>query len=249
VFTGLCAIAALWIVVYWWWEPRGPRITFDDGTPAPSRSLRERVPAAVEVSTPERSESISRASEGVRAPLSPPGASGFVAPKFRTYIIKPGDTLVGIAKRELGSERLAESISRANPLKDTEKLRAGHLLKLPIDPDNIQGKRIASTAPSPANRVSAAPTTKPVSSEPAASIVQTRVSQSAPVSVPPPLPASASAPAGEEYTVKSGDTLSRISQAHYGTTAMAAAIAQFNGLADPDSLRLGQRLRLPPKSN
>ncbi len=47
--------------------------------------------------------------------------------------------------------------------------------------------------------------------------------------------------AGGAYTVASGDTLSAIGAAH-GTTAQA--LAQRNGIADPDAITPGQQLAL-----
>ena len=51
-----------------------------------------------------------------------------------------------------------------------------------------------------------------------------------------------------ELTVQPGQTLSGIAQARYGTAGrrVVQALAEYNGLADPDSLRAGARLRLPP---
>jgi nucleoid-associated protein YgaU len=47
--------------------------------------------------------------------------------------------------------------------------------------------------------------------------------------------------------VQSGDTLSRLCQAHYGTSRpdVVQALAAYNGLKDADSLRAGQTLNLP----
>lgn len=49
------------------------------------------------------------------------------------------------------------------------------------------------------------------------------------------------------YTVQAGDTLSRISREVYGTTGRWADIFEANRdqLASPNSLRVGQRLRIP----
>jgi nucleoid-associated protein YgaU len=255
VFVGLSALAGLWIVVYWWWEPRGAKITFDDGSPVPrTLKLSEQVPPpAVELSRLADQSVDSRATS--RMSSLNVKSDTVVPPKFRDYTVKPGDTLAGIAKRELGSERYAEAIARSNPFKDTEKLKAGRVLRLPLDPQNIQGKKVA------ASEASVPPAKSPGIDSLASRITSARATGSDPparisepekkvVSVPVPIAAplaKATQPPAEEYTVKSGDTLSKISQAHYGSTAMASSIAKFNGLSDPDSLRLGQKLRLPPK--
>ena len=54
---------------------------------------------------------------------------------------------------------------------------------------------------------------------------------------PPPAPSS-----GGSYTVKSGDTLSGIAS-RYGTTV--SALAQLNGISNPNLIYVGQVLRLP----
>ena len=69
----------------------------------------------------------------------------------------------------------------------------------------------------------------------------------APAPAPQPLP---EPPAAREFelTVSPGQTLSAICKAHYGTASVALveALARFNQLASADSVRAGQKLRLPP---
>jgi nucleoid-associated protein YgaU len=49
------------------------------------------------------------------------------------------------------------------------------------------------------------------------------------------------------YTVESGDTLSHIALRYYGSAGKTAymKIAEANGLADPNKIRVGQRLKIP----
>ena len=47
------------------------------------------------------------------------------------------------------------------------------------------------------------------------------------------------------YVVKSGDNLSNISKSFYGTANEYNKIAQANGLASPDLIRVGQQLKIP----
>jgi nucleoid-associated protein YgaU len=49
----------------------------------------------------------------------------------------------------------------------------------------------------------------------------------------------------QPYTVQSGDNLSRIAKRFYGTPNKYTGIAQANGIANPDLIRVGQQLRLP----
>ena len=51
-----------------------------------------------------------------------------------------------------------------------------------------------------------------------------------------------------ELVVQTGQTLSGIAKTHYGTAGgdLVRALAEYNGMDDPDRLRLGQDLSLPP---
>ena len=57
-----------------------------------------------------------------------------------------------------------------------------------------------------------------------------------------PTPAPTATPAGVAYTVKSGDTLSKIAAANGSTVD---AIVKANNLSDPDKLQVGQQLTIP----
>lgn len=62
-------------------------------------------------------------------------------------------------------------------------------------------------------------------------------------SVPSGNPSSGSASSAEQvYTVKEGDTLSKIA-AKYGTTYQK--LASYNGIADPNKISVGQKIRIP----
>lgn len=51
--------------------------------------------------------------------------------------------------------------------------------------------------------------------------------------------------ASRSYTVKRGDTLSKIAASQLGSYKRASEIAKLNNLRDPNSLKVGQVLRLP----
>jgi nucleoid-associated protein YgaU len=55
---------------------------------------------------------------------------------------------------------------------------------------------------------------------------------------------------GQTYTVKAGDTLSKISKDHYGDSNQYMAIfyANRSALKDPDKIQVGQQLTIPAKS-
>jgi LysM repeat protein len=61
----------------------------------------------------------------------------------------------------------------------------------------------------------------------------------------------AQAPQGQTYTVKSGDTLSKISRQFYGDASeyMRIFYANRDKLRDPDRIQAGQQLIIPPDTD
>jgi LysM repeat protein len=51
--------------------------------------------------------------------------------------------------------------------------------------------------------------------------------------------------AEQPYTIKSGDNLSHVAQRFYGAASKYTQIAQANGIADPDKIKVGQAISLP----
>ena len=49
----------------------------------------------------------------------------------------------------------------------------------------------------------------------------------------------------QEYTLVSGDNLTKISKLFYGTPNKYEAIAKANGIADPNKIQVGHTLKLP----
>lgn len=215
-----CFLAALWVLVYWLWQPARPGVSFaraDNAEPAltpdpgsadaPAIQERAQTPAVRDPLDPSGPQAAPPA-----APLSPgpslldPTPS---VPVFRDYTIREGDTFESIAARELGSRALHEAIARANPLKDPRRLRVGEVIRLPLDPQNVQGPGAAPGSP-----------------------VQEAVAQG-PVT----------------YTVEPGDSLSKISQLFYGTVRHADLIFRANRdvLRSVDDVRAGQVIRIPPR--
>jgi len=50
---------------------------------------------------------------------------------------------------------------------------------------------------------------------------------------------------GAQYTVQSGDNLSKISKTFYGNPNQYQKIAEANGISNPDLVRVGQQLQIP----
>jgi nucleoid-associated protein YgaU len=159
---------------------------------------------------------------GGAAPVKVP--SGTEPPAFREYTIRAGDTFEKIAQREYGSRARARSVAQANPLRDPRRLKPGDVIRLPIDPDNVQGRRAGGAAPTPGT--------------PSATPQEAR-------------PGSTQDPSGDAtvaYVVKRGDSLSSIAKAYYGSEAFSEFIFESNRdvLRSPERLSIGDTLRLPP---
>ena len=53
----------------------------------------------------------------------------------------------------------------------------------------------------------------------------------------------------QDYTVQPGDNLSKISKHFYGDANKYPVIAKANNLADPDKIKVGQKLVIPRSVN
>src|SRR5205085_1771301 len=135
VFGGMAALAVIWIFVYWWWEPRGGAITFDQtshaGAVLPAEPPGVSAPPAGPNLDPAPREG-DLSSTLPRHVTPPPSLPAVIPPQFRQYTVKSGDTLARIAERELGSRAYVDAIIQSNPLTSPENLtRVGRQIRLP----------------------------------------------------------------------------------------------------------------------
>lgn len=148
---GFGILVAVWIAVYWWWEPKPRAIAFDQGRVGVSdvagRDLSPLDPGTSETvrqsaasSKPAPAET--QVERAVPETQRQSTVDGVEAPSFRSYTVRRGDTLASIARRELGSTELASTLARANPLLDPTRLREGQTIRVPVDPANIQGREV-----------------------------------------------------------------------------------------------------------
>ena len=197
VFLGLSALAVLWIIVYWWWEPS--RVTFDPGGGVSLKSASGMNPAAQPGENPRTGGETTKPAHAPEA--DQPQRIAVIPPRFQNYTVKQGDTIESIAAKELGSSKHAAAILRANSLMSPEHLKAGRVIRIPLDPTNIQGKPAPSDVP-----------------------VVVAAQPKAPQADPPAAPAAATGATPEQpskYVVKAGDSLSAISKKFYGTTSLS----------------------------
>ncbi|CAG0983304.1 hypothetical protein PHYC_01885 [Phycisphaerales bacterium] len=192
--AGLGALALLWIVIYWWWPSAEPPVTFAQPDAAEPVSL-----------PPPQSEVKPPPAPAVQPDPAPPPIA-VIPPDFFDHTVAEGETLASISKKYFGTEAHAQAISRANPLANLNPLKTGRTIRIPRDPQNIQGV----------------------------------------VFGPDPEPPTDGA---REYVVKKGDSLSRIAADLYGDSSLSNFIylANKDQMPDEHSVRIGQRLRIPPK--
>lgn len=181
--------------------------------------------------------------------LSVPGAG--TAASGSSYTVRSGDTLGSIASRAGSS--IAELVT-LNGIKNPNLIRTGQVLSLP-------GSSTASGASAPATPAGGA-TYHVVAAGQTISGIAARygISQAQLIAANgltggivytgqrlSLVPAVADAPTttSGSYTVRPGDTLSRVAQ-HFGTTIKALQSA--NGISDPDRVRVGMLLAIPSTS-
>ncbi len=152
---GLAALilVILWIAVYWWTPAPAPEpvVSFGDSTTAP-RELPDPLKPAPPTPAflgPAPAKADPRIPEGASKPLKPAQPppeppigllkGSVIPPAFRDYTVQAGDTAQTISKRFFGSTDHWQQIMKANPRVDFTRLRAGRLIRVPVDPMNVQG--------------------------------------------------------------------------------------------------------------
>jgi nucleoid-associated protein YgaU len=228
VFGLMCVLVGVWTGVYWLYEPADPPVTFDQ-TPAGDPGIVPTRDPMAELDPPLRPAEVrpqpqppTPAKAQDRPDPAPAPQTRVVPPEYWEYTVQHGDgSMEAIARRLLGDGRLWTKIAEANPLLDARKLIPGRTtLKIPKDLTNIQGK-VVTTAPPAGDPDQPTPSPQP----------------EAPREAP-----------AKTYVVKPNDTLSGIAQAFYGKSGMWRRIFEANRdvINDPDSVRPGTTLRIPP---
>ena len=153
-----------------------------------------------------------------------------VPPETRDYRVQKGDTgfdRIAARAEVYGDRKLGDAIARANPWASPDKLKAGvTVLKIPVDPDNIQGKLVWVDEP------------------------MAEDGAGGPAAPPGDLTTGPAAPAqaAQTYKIQKDDTLSDISKRFYGRTSLWKTIAEANkqAIPNPDRLTTGVTIKIPP---
>ena len=143
------AMALLWIVVYW-------------ATPAPERAtgdgltitFGETPTAAPEPGQGAAPESVAREQQagGAQQPVLADEPSSIeeamsrvIPPEFESYVVQYGDNAHSISRKFYGTTAHWQSILKANALADPTRFREGQTIRIPLDPENIQGIPVDET--------------------------------------------------------------------------------------------------------
>lgn len=218
-------LIGVWVVVFWIYEPpKKPEgeVFFADRPVAVSVEV-PGLPAAEADPTPAGPTRPGGRSDRPTESGPRPGEGRLAVrpPEFDQYTVRSGDvSFERIAARVYGDASLGGVISSANPFVSPHKLIPGRTtLRIPRDPKNVQGV-----------------------------IVEVPAGGSGPAQAAANEPPAAPVPAGRVYTVERGDTLSGIAQKVYGRSGLWRRIYEANrgAIPDPDRLKVGTELTIPP---
>ena len=234
VIALLCVLLGVWIATYWLYQPAARRITLD-----PTAAPLARVSPALEPQPEPRPRARAAPERADPAPPTPGTrrVQKVVEPRFRDYMVQPGDTnyeRIAARTEVFGDARLSPAIARSNPWVSPDRLKPGiTVLKIPLDPANVQGKMVFVEEPLDPMRGAFLP--------------------AVPIERPEPPPAPKSeipSPQSEiatTYVIQKDDTLWDLSKKFYGKGALWKRLAEANRdvIPNPDHPPVGVTIRVP----
>ncbi len=155
VYLGLCILVLIWIGVYWAWEP-GKSDNLRISTFKPAEAPIDSDPVEIEL-LPDPVANEQPVTDILPPDSSQPQSSQLIPPEFQAHTVVQGEIMQDIAKSYYGKSSMWNVIARANPRIDPLRLRAGMSLRIPLDPNNIQG-RVVNTSTGDTDTANAQPT-------------------------------------------------------------------------------------------
>lgn len=146
IFIGLCLLVLVWIGVYWMWQPArdqgGPRITFEQPittieVPPVLPTESDRTPPSTPSEQGSLIDQLTATDPDPEIVTKP--VPTLLPPEFFEHTVSKQETMQTISRRYFGSPDNWGVIARANPFVDPQKLREGMIIRIPKDPENIQG--------------------------------------------------------------------------------------------------------------
>ena len=161
-------LALIWIVTYWVWDPRGdePGVTMDSTPAGLSVAQAEELTDVAGLDDPlfqpptqeayeDPAEQVDPEFAFTNGPAEEPtprdplledaqstGGPIVEKPKWREYTLRKNEDIMSLAVRIYGNQRHWQAISKFNhevDPNDPKEWREGVTIKLPLDPENIQG--------------------------------------------------------------------------------------------------------------
>ncbi|MFW5856882.1 MAG: LysM peptidoglycan-binding domain-containing protein [Planctomycetota bacterium] len=182
------------------------------------------------------------------------------APRTVAYIVQPGDTLTGIARRHLGSSRRWREISKANTdtLPNPDRLRPGMRLRIPgatggDDPaERVRSYTVRDRAESLfslAVRFYGNPKAEALLRKANEGVLQGAEDLKPGMVIRLPETDRFRPETRRTYTVRKGDTLSEIAKRVYNDPTLWKRIAEANpgAVTDTTQLKVGAELVIPPR--
>ena len=175
---------------------------------------------------------------------APPAAEPALPADGYGYTVAAGDNIWKISTKVYGDGKFTQKIMEANPGLNTQKMKPGTLIRIPL----ITHKTVLMRLPSFADAKKGAAT-------PGAELAKNHNADAASGPVAASKPASAPAKAAADtapatvHKVEAGETLSSIAKKYFGASGpktIALLTAANKGL-DPEKLKVGQELTIPAK--
>lgn len=231
---GIVVLVALaWIGFYWWMSPGAPKISFDAGGPssavakAPPPQPKPK-PTLVDLPRPQPRRDASAPSTSTPQPIREPRLAPDPAPPTTAPPVNPPPAVVpprfNEYKVKVGDTLAGIATMELGNSKFTDAIRRANPFK---DLEKLKVGDMIRIPQDPTN-------------------IQGKPSSTA----PPPEPPADRREETIEYTVQAGDTLSKIAKDLYGSAVYKELILQANKDKLPkngDALKVGQKLKIPPK--
>lgn len=234
LFGVLCVLAGVWVGTYWLWQPSKPRTTVDQTDPVRVEGL-DAIPITPPPVEPVRPPRQANGAGGTGPNAGGAGGTDGVRmvqrvepPEYREYVVQPGDDWAKISRRFFGDTSKARVLTRHNPLVSPDLLRPGTTIKIPLDPDNLQGKVVEVPAPAPPVVVDAVGAGTPTGASPA----------NAPAAAP-----------RRTHVIQRDETLWGIARKYYGKGNLWREIAEANRelIPNPDAPPVGVEIVIPDR--
>ncbi len=140
IFAGLCMLVLVWIGVYWMWEPGEPARPRISISPEPIKITNPEPAATTPTPSPTPIQDPPSESQPIIEPVETKITTPrLIAPKFQAHTVQQDEVFQDIAQHYYGKTALWTVISKANPTIDPLKLKVGMKIRIPLDPNNIQG--------------------------------------------------------------------------------------------------------------